>query len=169
MHARAGGRRCRFAIRSPRLCIQHCASHAGRAHTGAPTSALASRPRPPSALPRLPSVHKHTTLRTHLHPSDPLASHPLLTKTPQPHHTPPTKNPSTSSSSAHVSAGLAIHAVAHARRALKSLLPALRNWSPTCRVRAAATPPKWRWQARTPHDLSPMSTKTSLPPVEGRD
>jgi hypothetical protein len=69
-----------------------------------------------------------------------------------------------SSSNWHVSCGFAIHAVVQAKRALKSLAPALRNWSPTCSVFPPSMPPKMRWQAKTPQDLSPMSTKTSLPP-----
>lgn len=47
-----------------------------------------------------------------------------------------------SSNSATVSAGLAIQAVVHAFRALKSFAPALRNWSPTCNVFEAGTPPR---------------------------
>lgn len=47
---------------------------------------------------------------------------------------------------------------------LKSLAPADKNWSPTCRVLDGAMSPKYRWHARTPQDLSPISTKTSFPP-----
>ena len=50
--------------------------------------------------------------------------------------------------------------------ALKSFAPALRNWSPTCRDRPPSMPPKYCWQAITPQDLSPMSTKMSLPPAK---
>ena len=64
-----------------------------------------------------------------------------------------------SSSNWQVSSGFAIHAVVHANRALKSLAPALRNWSPTCSDLLPSMPPKYLWQAITPHDLSPMSTK----------
>lgn len=69
-----------------------------------------------------------------------------------------------SSSKFTVSAGFAIHAVVLASRALKSFAPALRNWSPTCRDLPPSMPPKYCWQAITPQDLSPMSTKMSLPP-----
>lgn len=71
-----------------------------------------------------------------------------------------------SSSSWHVSFGLAIQAVVHANLALKSFAPALRNWSPTCSVFPPSIPPKIRWQASTPQDLSPMSTNTSFPPSQ---
>lgn len=73
-------------------------------------------------------------------------------------------NSAISSSNCTVSAGFAIHAVVHARRALKSFAPAERNWSPTWSVLLPSMPPKKRWQASTPHDLSPISTNTSLPP-----
>ncbi len=50
-------------------------------------------------------------------------------------------------------------------RTLKSFAPADRNWSPMWRVLLPSMPPRYFWQDRTPHDLSPISTKTSLPPV----
>lgn len=46
-------------------------------------------------------------------------------------------NSANSSSNSTVSAGLAIHAVVPTLLALKSFAPALRNWSPTCRVFSA--------------------------------
>lgn len=91
----------------------------------------------------------------------------------------------TSSNKATVSAGLAIQAVVQASRAwrtgqpngqppatldrrltLKSFAPTERNWSPTWSDLFPAMPPKYFWQVSTPHDLSPTSIKTSLPPGE---
>lgn len=74
-----------------------------------------------------------------------------------------------SSSRFTVSAGFAIQAVVLARRALKSFAPALRNWSPTCRDLPPSMPPKYCWQAITPQDLSPMSTKMSFPPLKAQN
>lgn len=83
--------------------------------------------------------------------------------------------PASSSSSSTVSSGLAIHAVVPTLRARKSFAPADRNWSPTCSVfsgricsvwpAAAACFSKYFWQTVTPHDLSPISTNTSRPPL----
>lgn len=76
-----------------------------------------------------------------------------------------------------VSSGLAIQAVVPTLRARKSLAPALRNWSPTCSVFSGPNCSllllpllsdcfsKYFWHTVTPHDLSPMSTKTSRPPL----
>lgn len=74
-----------------------------------------------------------------------------------------------SSSRFTVSAGFAIQAVVLAKRALKSFAPALRNWSPTCRDLPPSMPPKYCWQAITPQDLSPMSTKMSFPPLKAQN